>query len=102
MKPARISLVLVLTLVSITIASSAQAANSNDAVVQSSTPQSGAPADAVFARPGRMVDAGGFRLNLYCMGSGSPTVVFDCGRLGAWSKVLAISLCLCLLAGCSR
>jgi pimeloyl-ACP methyl ester carboxylesterase len=90
MKPARISLVLVLTLVSITIASSAQAANSNDAVVQSSTPQSSAPADAVYARPGRMVDAGGFRLNLYCMGSGSPAVVFDSGWedwAPAWSKV---------------
>src|SRR5205814_7974224 len=49
-----------------------------------------APADIVYARPGRLVDAGGFRLNLYCMGSGSPTVVFDSGWedwAPAWSKV---------------
>jgi pimeloyl-ACP methyl ester carboxylesterase len=49
-----------------------------------------APADIVYARPGQLVDAGGFRLNLYCMGSGSPTVVFDSGWgdwAPAWSKV---------------
>src|SRR5258708_28190499 len=49
-----------------------------------------APADSVYARPGQLVDAGGFRLNLYCMGSGSPTVVFDSGWedwAPAWSKV---------------
>jgi pimeloyl-ACP methyl ester carboxylesterase len=51
---------------------------------------SSAPADIVYARPGQLVDAGGFRLNLYCMGSGSPTVVFDSGWgdwAPAWSKV---------------
>ena len=50
----------------------------------------GAPADMLYARPGQLVDAGGFRLNLYCMGSGSPTVVFDSGWgdwAPAWSKV---------------
>jgi len=50
----------------------------------------GAPADMVYTRPGQLVDAGGFRLNLYCMGSGSPTVVFDSGWedwAPAWSKV---------------
>ena len=49
-----------------------------------------APEDIVYARPGQLVDAGGFRLNLYCMGSGSPTVVFDSGWgdwAPAWSKV---------------
>jgi pimeloyl-ACP methyl ester carboxylesterase len=48
------------------------------------------PADIVYARPGQLVDAGGFRLNLYCMGKGSPTVVFDSGWgdwAPAWSKV---------------
>src|ERR1043165_887397 len=48
----------------------------------------GAPADIVYARPGQLVDLGGFRLNLYCTGSGSPTVVFDSGWGGwapAWS-----------------
>jgi formylglycine-generating enzyme required for sulfatase activity len=49
----------------------------------------GAPADMVYGRPGQLVDVGGFRLNLYCMGSGSPTVVFDSGWgdwAPAWSK----------------
>ncbi len=49
-----------------------------------------APADIVYARPGQFVDAGGFRLNLVCMGSGSPAVVFDSGWgdwSPAWSKV---------------
>src|SRR5579864_6179263 len=48
------------------------------------------PADIFYARPGQLVHAGGFRLNLYCMGSGSPTVVFDSGWgdwAPAWSKV---------------
>ena len=50
----------------------------------------GAPADMVYGRTGQLVDAGGFRLNLYCMGSGSPAVVFDSGWgdwAPAWSKV---------------
>jgi pimeloyl-ACP methyl ester carboxylesterase len=39
-----------------------------------------APGDAVYTRPGEIVPtADGARLNLYCMGSGSPTVVFDSG-----------------------
>ncbi|HEY0349467.1 MAG TPA: alpha/beta hydrolase, partial [Pyrinomonadaceae bacterium] len=41
-------------------------------------------------QPGQLVDAGGFRLNLYCMGSGSPTVVFDSGWedwAPSWSTV---------------
>jgi hypothetical protein len=45
-----------------------------------------APADIVYAQPGQLVDTGGFRLNLYCMGSGSPTVVFDSGW-GDWAPV---------------
>lgn len=45
-----------------------------------------APPDGVYASPGQLVDAGGFRLNLYCMGSGSPTVVFDSGW-GDWAPV---------------
>jgi len=50
----------------------------------------GSPADVVYARSGQLVDVGGFRLNFYCMGSGSPTVVFDSGWgdwAPAWSKV---------------
>lgn len=43
-------------------------------------PASAAPGDSLYARPGRIVAAGdGARLNLYCMGRGSPTVVFDSG-----------------------
>jgi pimeloyl-ACP methyl ester carboxylesterase len=54
------------------------------------TASAGAPADLVYGQPGLLVDVGGFRLNLYCMGSGSPTVVFDSGWgdwAPAWSKV---------------
>jgi pimeloyl-ACP methyl ester carboxylesterase len=39
-----------------------------------------APGDAVYAKPGRIVAAtDGARLNFYCTGSGSPTVIFDSG-----------------------
>src|SRR5215467_5947909 len=38
-----------------------------------------APGDEVYTRPGKLVPAGGTRLNLYCMGKGSPAVVFDSG-----------------------
>ena len=48
------------------------------------------PADILYTRPGQLVEVDGFRLNLYCMGSGSPTVVFDSGYedwAPAWSTV---------------
>lgn len=48
-----------------------------------------APGDEVYARPGRLVAVQGARLNLYCMGSGSPTVVFDSGW-GDWAPVWMI------------
>ena len=64
---------LLLAALSATVASGQQGASS-------------VPADMVYARPGQLVDAGGFRLNLYCMGSGSPTVVFDSGW-GDWAPV---------------
>src|SRR5207302_10988438 len=38
-----------------------------------------APQDNLYANPGKLVSANGTRLNLYCMGSGSPTVVFESG-----------------------
>jgi len=38
-----------------------------------------ATGDAIYARPGRLVNAGPTKLNLYCTGSGAPTVVFDAG-----------------------
>jgi pimeloyl-ACP methyl ester carboxylesterase len=41
---------------------------------------------------GQLVDVGGYRLNLYCSGEGSPTVVFDAGAGAAgysWSEIHA-------------
>jgi pimeloyl-ACP methyl ester carboxylesterase len=47
--------------------------------------------DPIYAAPNRLVEVEpGRRLNLYCLGSGSPTVVFDSGLGGgttAWSPV---------------
>jgi pimeloyl-ACP methyl ester carboxylesterase len=40
---------------------------------------SAAPGDEMYTRPGTLVPADGTRLNLYCIGSGSPAVVFDSG-----------------------
>jgi pimeloyl-ACP methyl ester carboxylesterase len=48
-----------------------------------------APGDSVYARPGRLVSAGGARLNFYCAGSGSPVVVFDSGWED-WAPVWAV------------
>lgn len=51
--------------------------------------QSTTGAAIVYANPGKLVSANGTRLNLYCMRSGSPTVVFDSGWedwAPAWSK----------------
>ena len=44
----------------------------------------------LFPPPGRLVDAGGYRLQLYCLGEGSPTVVFESGygmSSNAWALV---------------
>jgi len=38
-----------------------------------------ATGDAIYARPGRLVNAGPIKLNFYCTGSGAPTVVFEAG-----------------------
>lgn len=49
-----------------------------------------APADLVYARPGQLVDADDTRLNMYCMGRGPVTVVFDSGWedwAPAWATV---------------
>lgn len=37
-----------------------------------------------YPPPGQMVDVGGYRLHISCMGTGSPPVIIDAG-LGAWS-----------------
>ncbi|MGB9429493.1 MAG: alpha/beta hydrolase [Gammaproteobacteria bacterium] len=38
-----------------------------------------ATGDQIYSHPERLVNAGPTQLNFYCMGSGSPTVVFDAG-----------------------
>ena len=47
-------------------------------------------ADArAYPPPGQMVDVGGYRLHINCIGTGSPTVVIDAGwgdSSGAWSS----------------
>ena len=49
-----------------------------------------APDDMRYSRPGQMVRAGdGARLNLYCLGTGSPTVVFESGW-GDWAPAWAV------------
>ena len=50
---------------------------------------SAAPGDEIYTRPGRLVPAQGTRLNLYCMGKGSLTVLFDSGWED-WAPVWAI------------
>lgn len=50
----------------------------------------GTPADIVYTQPGALIPVDGFRLNLNCMGTGSPAVVFDSGWedwAPAWSIV---------------
>lgn len=37
-----------------------------------------------FHPPGRLVDVGGFRLHLYCLGEGSPTVILEAGGGNPW------------------
>src|SRR5918997_1815757 len=37
-----------------------------------------------YPPPGQMVDVGGYRLHINCIGTGSPTVVIDAGH-GGWS-----------------
>ena len=53
------------------------------------TTANAAPGDELYARPGQLVATQGTRLNFYCMGSGSPTVVFDSGW-GDWAPVWTI------------
>lgn len=48
-----------------------------------------APGDIVYTHPGQLVSANGTRLNFYCMGSGSPAVVFDSG-FEDWAPAWAV------------
>ena len=78
MKPVRIFMLLA-ALISVVAVSGQQGASGGSS-----------PADILYAQPGQLVSVNGFRLNLYCMGTGSPTVVFDSGWgdwASAWSKV---------------
>ncbi|MGH8111273.1 MAG: alpha/beta fold hydrolase [Rhodanobacteraceae bacterium] len=49
------------------------------ALVVLASPAQAAQGDQVYAHPGRLVNAGKTKLNFYCTGSGTPTVVFDAG-----------------------
>ncbi len=50
---------------------------------------SAAAGDEIYTRPGKLVPADRTRLNLYCMGSGSPAVIFD-SRWEDWAPVWTI------------
>lgn len=48
------------------------------------------PATPKSSIPGRLVDIGGYRLHIYCVGEGVPSIVFDSGVGGfslEWSRV---------------
>jgi hypothetical protein len=38
-----------------------------------------AAGDQLYAHPGHLVSVNGTHLNLYCMGTGTPAVIFDSG-----------------------
>jgi pimeloyl-ACP methyl ester carboxylesterase len=45
----------------------------------------------LYSPPGQLIDVGGHRLHIQCLGQGSPTVVFDAGLVGSsldWHRVL--------------
>jgi pimeloyl-ACP methyl ester carboxylesterase len=54
-----------------------------------STPTNAAPGDVLYLRAGQLVVTGGVQLNVYCTGSGSPTVVFDSGHQD-WAPAWAV------------
>jgi pimeloyl-ACP methyl ester carboxylesterase len=39
-----------------------------------------------YPPPGRLVDVGGYRMHLYCLGAGSPTVILDAANMGTVSN----------------
>lgn len=48
------------------------------------------PAAQKSSVPGRLVDIGGYRLHIYCVGEGVPTIIFDSGVGGfslEWSRI---------------
>jgi pimeloyl-ACP methyl ester carboxylesterase len=88
MKRVAAVVVSVLLLVTVTAAQNAPtSATTENAPAPTPTPW---PGDNIYSRPGQLVSVGTHRLNLYCMGSGSPAVIFDSGWedwAPAWSKV---------------
>lgn len=54
-----------------------------------SSPVNAAPGDDMFLRAGRLVATDGAKLNLYCTGTGSPTVLFDSGHQD-WAPAWAV------------
>jgi len=44
----------------------------------------GAQQPSIGPAPGRLIDVGGYKLHIHCIGEGAPTVVID-GGAGAWS-----------------
>jgi len=53
------------------------------------SPLAAAPGDEIYLRPGQMVAADGAKLNLYCTGGGSPSVLFDAGHQD-WAPAWAV------------
>jgi formylglycine-generating enzyme required for sulfatase activity len=53
-------------------------------------PANAAPGDEIYTRPGTLLDGGdGARVSVYCLGSGSPTVVFESG-FSDWAPAWAV------------
>jgi pimeloyl-ACP methyl ester carboxylesterase len=50
---------------------------------------SGAPGDDIYTRPGKIIEADGARINFYCTGKGSPTVLLDAGHQD-WAPAWAV------------
>lgn len=53
-------------------------------------PRSAVVTDMAYIEPAHLVDIGGRKMNIYCVGHGSPTVVFDAGlgdQIRAWATV---------------
>lgn len=68
------------------LAAAGTAVQPSEAGVASSTE----PGDMIYSRPGQVVAVSdGAHLNLYCQGSGSPTVVFDSGW-GDWAPAWSV------------
>ncbi|HWC55950.1 MAG TPA: alpha/beta hydrolase [Sphingomicrobium sp.] len=52
-------------------------------------PSPAAAGDEIYLKAGQLVEADGAHLNLYCTGSGSPTVLFDAGHQD-WAPAWAV------------